>query len=83
MAIFFDFDGVFTNNYVYVSEDGSESVRCSRQDGIGLSKLKALKIDLYVVSSETNPVVRKRCSKLEIETHHGVLDKYKTISKNT
>ena len=45
---------------MYVSEDGSESVRCSRQDGIGLSKLKALKIDLYVVSTETNPVVRKR-----------------------
>ena len=28
--IIFDFDGVFTDNLVYVLEDGREMVRCSR-----------------------------------------------------
>ena len=35
----FDFDGVFTDNMVYVFEDGREAVRCSRADGLGLRKL--------------------------------------------
>ena len=81
MVIFFDFDGVFTDNYVYVDENGIESVRCSRQDGIGLSKLKSLEVDLFVVSTENNPVVRKRCEKLDIEAHYGVKDKYRVISE--
>ena len=38
----FDFDGVFTDNMVYVLEDGSEAVRCFRSDGIGLQKLKKI-----------------------------------------
>ena len=36
----FDFDGVFTDNMVYVLEDGTEAVRCFRSDGLGLQKLK-------------------------------------------
>ena len=37
--IFFDFDGVFTDNKVLVSENGEESVFCHRGDGIGLNQL--------------------------------------------
>ena len=37
--IFFDFDGVFTNNKVIVSETGEESVVCYRGDGIGINQL--------------------------------------------
>ena len=40
----FDFDGVFTDNMVYVLQDGSEAVRCNRSDGIGLQKLKRMGI---------------------------------------
>ena len=75
VAIFFDFDGVFTDNYVYVTENGNEFVRCSRRDGIGLSKLKRLGFDLAVISSEENPVVGKRCEKLQIDCFQGVKDK--------
>ena len=28
--IFFDFDGVFTDNHVYVNEEGIESIKSSR-----------------------------------------------------
>ena len=31
-AVVFDFDGVFTNNAVYLSEKGIEIVRCDRSD---------------------------------------------------
>ena len=41
--LFFDFDGVFTNNKVIVNEDGKESVECSRGDSLGLSFLKKSK----------------------------------------
>ena len=40
--VVFDFDGVFTDNTVYVSQDGVEMVRCWRGDGMGLSALRAL-----------------------------------------
>lgn len=58
-VVFFDFDGVFTDNFVYVDQDGRESVRCSRLDGIGLDLLRALDLRLLIVSTETNDVVKK------------------------
>lgn len=64
--IAFDFDGVFTDNKVYVFEDGSEAVRCSRSDGIGLQKLKNAGIEAVIISTEANPVVSARASKLKI-----------------
>lgn len=72
----FDFDGVFTDNAVYVSEDGSETVRCSRSDGLGLSRLRtASRIELMVLSTEENPVVGARCRKLKLACVQGVPDK--------
>ena len=35
-----DFDGTLTNNKVYVSQDGKESIRADRSDGLGLEFLK-------------------------------------------
>lgn len=71
----FDFDGVFTDNMVYVFEDGREAVRCSRSDGLGLSKLKSLGVVPVVISTETNPVVGMRSRKLDILCVQGCSDK--------
>ena len=71
----FDFDGVFTDNRVYVFEDGREAVACSRSDGPGLRKLDRLGIHSIVISTETNPVVSERCRKLNIRCRQGVEDK--------
>lgn len=71
----FDFDGVFTDNMVYIDQDGRESVRCSRADGIGLAKLRGLGIEMAIISSEPNPVVLRRAEKLKLACHHGVADK--------
>ena len=71
----FDFDGVFTDNLVYVFEDGREAVRCNRSDGLGLSKLKELGVIPVIVSTETNPVVGMRSRKLKIQCVQGCSDK--------
>lgn len=71
----FDFDGVFTDNRVWISQSGEESVCCSRLDGIGLEALRRLGIALAVVSTETNPVVEARCRKLGIDCVRACTDK--------
>src|SRR5688572_16050871 len=71
----FDFDGVFTDNAVYVSQDGTEAVRCVRSDGIGLQTLTALGIATLVISTETNPVVGARSRKLSLRCIQGCDDK--------
>lgn len=75
----FDFDGVFTDNAVYVSEDGRETVRCSRADGLGLSQLRAEGIPMVVISTETNPVVSARCAKLRLPCHQACGNKLATL----
>ena len=71
----FDFDGVFTDNAVYVADDGTEMVRCSRSDGIGLRKLEQLGVVPVIISTETNPVVSARSRKLQVRCIQGCVDK--------
>ena len=40
--IVYDFDGVMTNNKVYVDQDGKETVQVNRGDGLGISEIKNL-----------------------------------------
>jgi YrbI family 3-deoxy-D-manno-octulosonate 8-phosphate phosphatase len=77
--IAFDFDGVFTNNMVYVLQDGSEAVRCNRSDGIGLQKLNKMGIETVIISTESNPVVSARAQKLKIRCFQNCEDKRKTL----
>ncbi len=74
-AVVFDFDGVFTDNRVIVSQDGKEAVICDRSDGIGLARLRRLGIPIVVISKEKNIVVKQRCDKLQIECLYGIDDK--------
>ena len=71
----FDFDGVFTDNRVYVFQDGTEAVACYRSDGIGLRQLDRLGIHSVVISTEANPVVSERCKKLKVRCFQAVDDK--------
>lgn len=74
-VVVFDFDGVFTDNMVYVLQDGTEAVRCSRSDGLGLRKLEAVGIEPVIISTETNSVVVARSRKLKIRCFNGCEDK--------
>jgi 3-deoxy-D-manno-octulosonate 8-phosphate phosphatase (KDO 8-P phosphatase) len=71
----FDFDGVFTDNTVYVDQNGTEMVRCWRGDGLGLRKLDRLGVQTVILSTETNPVVSRRARKLGIACVQGLDDK--------
>jgi 3-deoxy-D-manno-octulosonate 8-phosphate phosphatase (KDO 8-P phosphatase) len=73
--IVFDFDGVFTDDAVYVSQDGTEMVRCWRGDGLGLRKLDALGIGSAILSTEINPVVGVRARKMRIQCYQGIENK--------
>ena len=70
-----DFDGVLTDNRVLVSEDGTESVFCSRGDGLGLEMVRAVGVEVFVLSKEPNPVVSARCRKLQLPVLQGCDDK--------
>ncbi len=73
--IAFDFDGVFTDNTVYVTQDGVESVRCWRSDGLGLSRLRSVGVQALILSTESNPVVSARAQKLKLACKQGIEDK--------
>lgn len=74
-VIAMDFDGVLTDNTVYVDQSGGETVRCHRGDGLGLSDLAKHGYEMLIVSKEKNPVVTARALKLGIPVHQGVDDK--------
>jgi YrbI family 3-deoxy-D-manno-octulosonate 8-phosphate phosphatase len=79
LLIVFDFDGVFTDNTVYVTQDGSESVRCWRSDGLGLSRLQNIGVQSFIISTETNNVVSARANKLKIPYKQGIENKAAAI----
>lgn len=79
-VLFLDFDGVFTDNTVYVNERGEETVRCWRGDGLGLSRLKQSGVQPVIVSTESNAVVPFRAAKMKIVCHHGIEDKLAAIA---
>jgi N-acylneuraminate cytidylyltransferase len=80
-AVVTDFDGVHTDDSVYVDENGKESVRCSRSDGMGMTALKEAGFKLLILSKERNPVVSRRGEKLSIEVIQGCDNKLKALQK--
>ena len=73
--IVYDFDGVMTDNRVIVFQDGTEAVIVNRADGLGVDRLRALKIPQLILSTETNPVVKARAAKLGLEIIASCNDK--------
>ncbi len=78
-AICFDFDGVLTDNLVHVDQNGRESVSCSRSDGLAFDALNKLNFPVYIISTETNPVVTARAKKLKIQAIQGTVNKLEAL----
>ena len=78
-AFIFDFDGVLTNNLVFVDQDGKELVSCNRSDGLAFDVLRKLKKPSYILSTEKNPIVSARAKKLKIQAIQGVEDKVEEL----
>ena len=71
-----DFDGVLTDNRVWVDESGHELIAANRSDSLGLSILREKTgIEVTVLSREINPVVAQRCKKLNIPCIQAVNEK--------
>ena len=73
--IVFDFDGVMTDNHVWVNENGHEMVSANRSDGLRMNEIRNAGIQMVVLSTESNPVVAARCKKLKVEVLQGIPDK--------
>jgi N-acylneuraminate cytidylyltransferase len=71
----FDFDGVFTDNRVWVNEEGKEQIAANRSDGLGILMLLKSGVKAAVISLETNPVVARRCEKLGLPYRTGIENK--------
>jgi len=86
-TLVFDFDGVFTDNKVWVDQDGNESVRCDRADGLAFDMLRRFirhndwDLDYFILSTERSKVVSARAKKLLIPCHQEVRDKAAHIGK--
>ena len=67
-----DFDGVITDNRVWVDQDGRETVAAFRSDSPRIRELRERGTDVMILSSEPNPVVAARAKKMGVEAIHGV-----------
>ena len=71
----YDFDGVMTDNKVYVDQNGNETVQVNRADGLGVAEIKRLEIAQLILSTEKNSVISARAGKLDIPFLHGIDNK--------
>lgn len=68
-----DFDGVLTDNRVWVNERGEEMIAASRGDSMGIRIARERTgVEFMVISTEVNPVVSARCKKMNVEVYQGV-----------
>ncbi|MCS3844472.1 acylneuraminate cytidylyltransferase [Microbacterium sp. AK031] len=79
-AVVTDFDGVHTDDTALVDAEGREQVRVSREDGMGVARLRRAGIPMLILSTEVNQVVRARADKLRVAVRHGIDDKEEALS---
>jgi 3-deoxy-D-manno-octulosonate 8-phosphate phosphatase (KDO 8-P phosphatase) len=71
----YDFDGVMTDNKVFLDQNGNEMVQVHRGDGYAVARIKEMGIKQLILSTESNPVVSKRAEKLCIPCLQDAVDK--------
>ena len=81
--IIYDFDGVMTNNKVYVDQNGNEMVQVNRADGLGVSEIAKLGIKQIIISTEKNSVVNMRAKKLGIDCFQGIDNKIEMVKSES
>ena len=80
-----DFDGVITDNCVYINEDFSMSRKLNFKDIMGFFLLKRNGIDISIISGEKNSAIETMAQKVQItEIHQNIrikIDVLKDILK--
>ena len=71
-----DFDGVLTDNRVWVNQNGEETAAANRGDSMGINLVRnTLPIEFLVISTEPNQVVSARCRKMKVDVYQDIKDK--------
>ncbi len=71
-----DFDGVMTDNYVYIGENSLSTRRLNYKDVMGCFMLKRDGINISIISGEKNPAIEWLKDIFELEdVHQRVRDK--------
>ncbi|MCR9059943.1 MAG: acylneuraminate cytidylyltransferase [Rhodobacteraceae bacterium] len=79
-ALVTSFDGVHTDNSVFVNRDGTESIICNRYDEIGLDRLHGRNVRLLMLDREENNLAMQRARKLAMEYQSHPFDKLQIMS---
>ncbi len=74
------FDGVHTDNSVFVNQDGTESIVCNRYDEIGLERLIGRGARLLMLDREEDNLAVLRARKLAMEYKSHPFDKLQVLS---
>ena len=83
-CIFYDFDGVMTDNRVLVDQNGMEYVYVNRSDGLGVAALKAAGVTQVIISTEdAEPEVKSKADWISSckGGYGAVRDLYRELSK--
>jgi len=68
-----DFDGIMTDNCIYVDEDLKISRKINFKDIMGVSILKKAGFDLAFISGEKNPLIDLLAERFDLkETHQNI-----------
>src|ERR1041384_2629014 len=65
-----DVDGVLTDGGVYYGKDGEVMKRFSIRDGMGVERLRAIDVEVGIITGEQSESVVRRAEKLHIEMVH-------------
>ena len=65
-----DFDGVITDNFVYISDDYKMTRRINFQDVIGFNNLYKNGKEIAIISGETNPAMDILARKFKLQEVH-------------
>ncbi len=79
--IVYDFDGVMTDNKVFIDSNGNEMVLVNRGDGLAIEELKKIGIKQLILSSEHNLVVSARAKKVDLPFVQGEKNKKLRLEK--
>ena len=77
-----DFDGVITDNCVYVDENKKMSRRLNFRDVMAFSLLKKNGIITAIISGEKNSAIDLICEKFDIEDVHTEIRQKKVVLEN-
>lgn len=80
-GIGYDFDGVMTNNLVYLAEDGVERVGVNRSDGLAVRLLAEAGLRQVLITTEEGGPAHMRAAKLGIDIISNCSDKGAALSE--